>query len=94
MNDVEDNSRNPTIQHFENLKVRHHFIIKYKTNEDRVRFIEGILKLIKEHEIKDYFIEEKKAFMKNRIMYNHKTLIDGNEFSFSQIDKEFCKYLN
>ncbi|MDA3856087.1 MAG: hypothetical protein PF569_07555 [Candidatus Woesearchaeota archaeon] len=94
MNDVEDNPNNPTILSGEKLNVRHHFIIKYKTEEDRIKFIEKVLKLIKDHEIRDYFIEEKKAFMKNRILYNHKTLINGNEFSFSQIDQEFCKYLN
>lgn len=94
MTDFEDNNHNPTILRGETMNVRHHFIIKYKIETDRVNFIEKVLKLIKEHEIRDYFIEEKRAFMRNRIIYNHKTLIDGNEFTFHQLDDEFCKYLN
>ena len=94
MNIDEENPNHPTISYSESLNVRHHFIIKYKTEDDRKFYVENILKLIREHEIRDYFIEEKKAFMRNRILYNHNTLLYGTEFSFPELNKEFSKYLN
>ena len=63
----EENPNNPTITKGRNMNIEHFFQIKYKTTEMKNKMVDLILRLVKEHEISNFFIEEKKAFEKNRI---------------------------
>ncbi|MFW6009644.1 MAG: hypothetical protein ACOCP8_10310 [archaeon] len=60
------------------------------------KIVDIILKLINKHEISDFFIEERKAYQKNKIIYNYHTLVTENEdvFNFYYIDEKFVKHLH
>ncbi len=72
----------------------YHFIIKYKTHEERIKLLEIIMKLIRVHELSDYQIEEKLAFLQNKIIFNKHTLERGNNILFEEVEREFLKVIN
>jgi hypothetical protein len=69
----------------------HHFIIKYKSHEERIKLVDVVMKLIRVHELSDYQVEEKIAFIQNKIIYNNHTLEKGNNILFEEVEKEFFK---
>ena len=92
--DIEENYKNPTITRGEKINIRHHFIIRYMSEDMKSQMREIILQLINKHEIADFYIEETKAYKTNRILYNFHTLVtEHDSFSFDVIDKKFIKYL-
>ena len=88
---MEENKYNSSISSRIN-KIEHHFIIKYDTKQTKDEYVELILKLIKKHEIKDYHIEEKKAFLKPKLKYNLHTISKNSKINIIDLDKEFLKY--
>lgn len=92
MTEIEENPNNPTINEGVKINVRHYFQIRYKNIEMKNLMAEMILKLVKTHEISDFYIEEKTAFQKNRILYNYHTIVseDGN-FDYDVLEKGFLR---
>lgn len=93
MTEIEENSKNPTIVTKGKVEAPHYFLIKYKNEDERIKFSDAIIRLVKRHELKDYHIEEKKAFIKNRILYNMRTINEGSELNEEELEKEFAKYI-
>jgi len=67
------------------------FLIKYKSEINRKKFVDYVLKLVKIHEIIDFRIEEKYAFQEERIIYNGHTLVN-KDFTFENFEYQFLKY--
>lgn len=80
-------------KNFQPRKSKHHFIIKYNLEIQRVKFASIIIRLIKEFELKDFHVEEIKAFVDTRIFYNSHTLVTGDNFSYDLIEKELGRYV-
>lgn len=89
--DAEENPRNPELSEYRVKESLNHFLIKYSNEEERLFLSESIIKLIQKHELTDFHVEEKKAFLDTRIMYNQVTLVKGVKFSFQDLDREFLK---
>jgi len=90
----EENKKNPTISPGVKVDIKHFFQIRYKNNEIKKKMINIILKLVKEHEISDFIIEEKEAFNTTRILYNYHTILTGNEnLHYHILEDEFLKKL-
>lgn len=89
----EENPTNPTFSPVKLLKPEYHFLIKYVSDEDRRIMAEIVLKIIRMHEILDFHVEEKKAFIENRITYNEHTIALGKNMSFESVEAEFSKYM-
>jgi len=88
----EDNKKNPTISPGVKVNIKHFFQIRYKDENTKNQMINLILKLVKEHEICDFLIEEKQAFNTTRIIYNYHTIISGNEnLKYTILEEEFLK---
>lgn len=67
------------------------FLVKYKSEVNRIKFSSYVLKLVKKHEILDFRVEEKYAFEEERIIYNGHTLASG-DFTFEKLEYQFLKY--
>jgi len=80
------------IEYFNKKINPNYFKIKYLTEVDRKNFAEMVIRLITIHELKNFQIEEKKAFLKNKIYYNIHTLVSGNKFTFEELEKNFLEY--
>lgn len=93
MKDIEENPKNPAITSPKYIKSPNHFIIKYKTEENRKKFAEMAMKFVRQHEIKDFHIEEKYAYEEERILFNMKTVNLGEDFDYSSFEKEIMKSL-
>lgn len=89
---IEENINNPTISSYEKINITHHFVIKYNSEKIRKKFAKYIIDLIREFEIKNFHIEEKKAFIQSRIIYNNHTLISNFSSSEELFKKNFLKY--
>lgn len=89
---MEENSRNPTISVVAKKESPNYFIIKYRNDEIRKRYAEMIMHIIKKHEITDFHVEEKKAFMRNRILYNMKTIGVGENIIIYNLEREFLNF--
>ncbi len=61
------------------IKDNHFFLIRYLTEKAKRLMVEYVLRVIKDLEIEEYLIKEKKAFMKNRILYNNHTVFYMND---------------
>lgn len=92
MNNIEENPKNPTIAVIKKVNSPNHFLIKYKTEDERVKFSAMVLEIVKKHEVKDFHVEEKKAFVQNRILYNMHTIAQGNQFDIETLEKNFLEY--
>jgi len=88
----EENTHNPTIAKVPKVTVTNHFLIKYKNEEERVAYSDLIIQLAKNHELKDFHIEEKEAFQNVRVLYNMHTVLEEGEFNYGKLEKEFLKY--
>jgi len=88
----EENYRNPTIAVVTKRESPNHFIIRYRTDEIRKKYAEMIMHIIRKHEVTNFHVEEKKAFMRNRILYNMKTIGSGENITPFELEKEFVKY--
>lgn len=93
MESVEDNKRNPHIVTAQKIVDHHHFIIKYNSEDVRERFVNLVKSLIKMYELKDFYVEERKAFLNNRILYNQKTLTNDINISTEQLLNKFERYV-
>lgn len=76
------------------MDVANKFVVKYRTNEDRVHLIDMIMKLIRMHEISNFHIEEQTSFLQNRVMYNDRTLAKGNNISYDDVEERFIELAN
>lgn len=90
--EIEENPNNPTITEVQKIKCPHHFLIKYKSEAERVYFSNLIISIVKKFEIKDFHIEEKKAFMQTKIFYNMHTLTVTPNIKYEELEKTFLQY--
>ncbi|MFW5705321.1 MAG: hypothetical protein ACOCXG_05790 [Nanoarchaeota archaeon] len=86
---TEVNERNPTIEIAPKKRIAHDFLIKYENEEQRIKFSDMVIELIKKHELKEFHVDEIKAFQTPKIKYNDITLVEGNDFSFEDLDNSF-----
>ncbi len=93
MDEVEENSKNPTIVIRGKVEAPHYFILKYRNEAERTRFSTEVMRLIKKYELKDFHVEEKKAFLQNRIIYNMHTISEGSQVNSLEVEKAFLKHL-
>jgi hypothetical protein len=89
---IEDNKHNPTITKFRRKIPKNHFIIKYKTEEERNIYSDLIIKLAKNYELDDFHIEEDLAYQESRVMYNYHTLLNERDFSYAKLENGFLRY--
>ncbi len=90
----EDNPNNPTLKEAPKVKLTHHFLIKYKTESQRKKISNLVISFIKKHELTDFHVEEKKAFVQERILYNMHTLKLDSNFSYEDLEEELLKYFD
>jgi hypothetical protein len=88
---MEENTHNPTIAKVPVKECANYFLIKYKNEEERVAYSDLIIRLAKNHELKDFHIEEKEAFKDSRVLYNMHTVLGSGEFNYDKLEKEFLK---
>ena len=74
------------------MKTENYFLIKYRSEEERLAFSDLVLKIVKDFEIKDFHIEEREAYMQPRILYNMHTLITSIDEPYEKLKAEFIKY--
>lgn len=72
--------------------VEHHFVIRYKTESDRVTLVNEVIELIKYYQLQNFFVEEELDISSNKILYNHHTLTCISDTNCSNIRVEFKKY--
>ncbi len=89
--DIEENPNNPEIQPVKKINIIHHFIIKYESDNIRRHFANLVNKLIKKHELKNFHVEEKPAYVESKIKYNLHTLTTNPNESFEKLDKIFIQ---
>jgi len=90
---IEENKHNPTVEKPKKICDPNHFIIKFKTEEIRKKYAILINKLIQKHEIYNFHIEEKEAYIESKIIYNGHTLTKKEDINFEGLDKIFTKVL-
>lgn len=74
------------------METEHHFVITYKTQEDRKRLVNEVMKLISDFELKNFYVEEEKDISKNKILYNSHILTCISDTNCSNLKIEFKKY--
>ena len=90
--EYEENNKNPTISQGVKVNIKHLFEIRYKDDKIKEKMVNFVLKLVKEHEISDFLIEEKQAFNIDRVIYNSHTLAsDKDDLSYERVRSEFLK---
>ncbi len=89
---MDENTHNPTIVKHRTKYSKNYFLIKYKSEEQRKKYSDLVLKLIRKHEIKDYHIGEEEAFQEPRVLYNYKTVLKDDQFDYLLLQKEFLKH--
>lgn len=76
------------------INIKHHFLIRYIDEKQKNKMVELVLKLIKNLEIGDFYIEESKAYKENKIKYNYHTIVsDKIGFKYDLIEKNILKFL-
>jgi len=90
---AEDNPNNPSIASKGSINPTYYFIIKYRSESERIYLSTLVMKMIDNHEIKDFHVEEKKAFVESRILFNMKTLSTNSEVTYQELESEFVKRL-
>lgn len=90
--EIEDNKKNPTIVFGKKIDSPNYFLIKYKSEEERKKFSQIVIDIVKTHEIRDFHVEEKKAFVQNRILYNMHTIAIGNRINFPDTERVFLRH--
>ncbi len=93
MAEIEENPNNPTITQVGKVEAPYYFLIKYRSEAERVYFSSLIMKLIRHHELKDFHVEEKKAFIQSRVLYNMHTLTTSPNISYEELEKKFVSFL-
>ena len=58
---MEENKHNPTISVVHHRPSKNHFLLKYNSEEQRLAWSDLILRIAKNHELKDFHIEEKRG---------------------------------
>jgi len=91
--DIEENKHNPTFKNPNKISDPNHFIIKYKNEDIRKRYAQILNKIIQKHEIYNFHIEEKEAYIDNKIIYNGHTLTKKENITFEEFNNIFTKYL-
>lgn len=89
---MDENTHNPTIVRPNIIYSKNYFLIKYKSEVQRKKYSDLVLKLVRKFEIKDYHIGEEEAFQEPRVLYNCKTVLKDDQFDFSILQKEFLRY--
>ena len=89
---MEDNRHNPRVSSPKYNKAKHYFLIKYKNEKQRKNYSSVVLSLVKEHELKDFHINEEHAFKESRVMYNMKTVLKDGEYDYDLLEKRFLEY--
>jgi len=90
----EENKNNPTIAKAIKVNCPHYFIIKYKSEAQRIKFSDILMHFVKKYELKDFHIEEKKAFLETKVFYNYHTLVDENMHSIENIEERFLEHFH
>lgn len=89
--DLEENPRNPELAKYKVKASLNHFLIKYANEDERKFLADLVVKVIQKHELTDFHVEEQKAYLDTRILYNFVTIVRGVNFSFEDLDREFMK---
>jgi len=88
----EDNCKNPSIARVAKITCPHYFLIKYQTEDERITFAKMVMNLVKKYELKDFHLEEKKAFVETKVFYNYHTLEKGKVTSPESFEENFLKF--
>lgn len=72
----------------------HNFIVKYRSNDERVKLSDLVMRLLRKHEIHNFQIEEVRAFLMNKIIYNKHTVAKGNNINFDDLEEDFMLVFN